>query len=149
MGIGSELHGDDAAGVRVVERLERSHSVRRCRRLLCLIGANAPENVTSPLVSFDPALVLFVDAADLGAPPGTVQLVDPADIGGVSFSTHTLPLPVIVTYIAEACRAQSHVLAIQPASLDFGGALSPQVHQTVLDVAAAVRAAIPRAARAE
>jgi hydrogenase 3 maturation protease len=147
VGIGSELHGDDAAGIRVVERLARARSVRRSRLLLCLIGGNAPENVTSPLRAFDPALVLFVDAAALGAAAGTVRLVAPEEIGGVSFSTHTLPLPVILAYIGGACAAQSYVLAIQPASMSVGEELSPPVQRAVLDVAAAVRAAIPRVGR--
>jgi hydrogenase 3 maturation protease len=147
VGIGSELHGDDAAGVRVVERLGHARSVRRCRLLLCLSGGNAPENVTSPVLAFDPALVLFVDAADLGAPPGTAQLVAPAEIAGVSFSTHTLPLPVLLTYLRGSCAAESYALAIQPASIAFGDELSPAVQQAVLDVATAIRAAIPRAGR--
>ena len=145
VGVGSSLNQDDAAGVRVIERLARSERVRSCRGLLCLTGGNAPENVTGPLIAFDPTAAVFVDVADLGREPGAVELVAAEAIGGVSFSSHTLPLTLTIAYLSGALAATGfYLVAIQPASVLFGTEVCPAVQRAIVATASAVRAAIPR-----
>ena len=74
LGIGHELGGDDAAGVRVAGLLRKSAAGNG--QLLALEAGPAPENFTGKLRSFHPDLVLLVDAALMNSAPGTVQWLD-------------------------------------------------------------------------
>lgn len=160
VGIGHELRGDDAVGLAVARRLlsprrirqplpgpptlrrsdasERSEAVRSPGAVgewLTLVGGSAPENCTGTLRRFGPDLVVLVDAADLEARPGTIQWLEPAQIGGLSVSTHTLPLCVLATYLAAEIGCQVVILAIQPASNDIGAPLSPELSRAARNLA--------------
>jgi hydrogenase 3 maturation protease len=107
------------------------------------VGSNAPENCTGPIRRFDPSHLVVVDAADLGEKPGGVQLIDPNRLDGVPFSTHSLPLSVVLGYLLKALPA-CHVLVvgIQPESLTFGAPPTAAVLDAARRVAEAVRAAV-------
>jgi hydrogenase 3 maturation protease len=132
VGIGNELRADDAAGILTIRSL-----LEKCpahRRILLLEAGAAPENVTAPLRGFKPHLVLFLDAAVLGAPPGSIELLDTAAIEGMSASTHTLPLSILARYLTLELGCQVALLGIQPASNAFGGPVS----EAVLDAVEAI-----------
>jgi hypothetical protein len=86
LGVGSDLRGDDAAGMMAAERL--SHTPK----LNVLLGGTAPENLTGEIKKLKPSHLLIVDAAEMKAEAGTIRLLTPEEIGGFSFSTHALPL---------------------------------------------------------
>ena len=140
LGVGSELRSDDAVGVLAAKRLgeKKLHGVR------CLSGGTAPENFTADVRKISPTHVLIIDSADMGEPPGTVRMINPADIGGISFGTHALPLGVLAGYLQQETGCRVIVIGIQPASLDFGEQISPAVEaaldQTVQAVAEAAGA---------
>jgi hydrogenase 3 maturation protease len=139
IGIGNELNGDDAAGVLVV-RLVTEYLVARgldergpghfpaqpgiSSDLLLIEGATAPENFTGRLRQFKPELVVMVDAAEMSAPPGTIQWIDWHQAGGMSASTHTLPPSVLSRFLVEEFGCQVVLLGIQPAHLDFDRPMS-------------------------
>ena len=117
LAVGSELLGDDAVGLLVGGKLAELGSPR----VGVFEGATAPENCTGPIRRYSPTHLVLVDAADLGAEPGTVELLDPERLGGIAFTTHALPLTVVVDYLAQSlpdCRVV--VVGIQPESLRFG-----------------------------
>ena len=120
VGIGAELRGDDAAGLRVIALLEDALS-KRPPRIPCrtFIGGTAPENVTGAVRTFNPSHILFIDAADLGCEPGAFSEIDPEQTGGASFSTHTLPIGVIVQYLVATTEAEALLVGIQPRSLAY------------------------------
>ncbi len=72
LGVGSELRGDDAAGVLVVRDLRNLVSERPFSSLVFegFEGANAPENMTGFITSFKPTHILVIDAAEIGASTG-------------------------------------------------------------------------------
>jgi hydrogenase maturation protease len=88
----------------------------------------APENLIQPLVRLSPSRLLFVDACDLRATPGSHVLLDDADfdsLAGSFLSTHTLPLSLTVSLLRlELPGASIALLGVQPASLVLGAALS-------------------------
>jgi hydrogenase 3 maturation protease len=141
LGVGSELRSDDVAGILVAEGLERSFRGRR--DLLVVQGGSAPENLTGPLVGFKPSHLVVVDCAELDAPPGSVRLFPVEDIGGLSSSTHSLPLGVIFGYLRGSWPCEILVVGIQPRSLAFDGAPSREAR----GAARRVRAALARAIR--
>lgn len=133
LGVGNELNGDDGAGVRVVRDL--AARVTSGGTLLLLEAGTAPENFTGPLRRFRPDLVLLVDAASFDQPPGATAIFDWRDTEGFSGSTHTLPPSVFGRYLVEELGCDLALVGIQPAALDFGLPLSPDVSAAVNDLA--------------
>lgn len=134
VGVGAQLKRDDFAGVRVAEAVNaRVHPL-----IKGFAGHNAPENITGEIVSFAPALVVFVDAAALGLSAGEARVIERAEMGGVSFCTHTLPLQLIMDYLAQALGCAFLVLGIQPKDISFGEGLSPEVQAAADRIAAAL-----------
>ena len=110
LGIGAELRGDDIAGVLVARGLSEAN----IPGIRALEGCSAPENFTGEVIAADPGVVLFVDAANLGLTPGECRLIEQDRIKGTSFSTHTLPLHLILSYLSQSIPAEFFVLGIQP-----------------------------------
>ena len=138
LAVGSELHGDDAAGLLVGHLLEQTPAAG----LRVFLGSTAPENCTGPMRQYRPSHLVIVDAADIGALPGTIELLDPSRLGGIPFTTHSLPLTVVLSYLGQSipgCRAV--VVGIQPESLEFGAEPTVRVAEAARQVAAAIRAA--------
>jgi len=136
LGIGNTLNGDDAAGVVIVRRLAATLPPRP--DLLLLESGSAPENETGTLRRFAPDLVLFLDAAQMGAPPGTVRWVPFDALTGLSASTHTLPLSLLATYLRAELGCQVALLGVQPACNEIGTPLSAPVCTAIEAVADAL-----------
>ena len=144
LGVGSELRADDAAGLLVAEKLEKSCAENT--KILVLRGATAPENLTGPIIAFKPSHLVIVDCAEMDEEPGTVRLFPADKIGGVSSSTHTLPLKIVIDYINKGHPCETLVVGIQPKSVAFDGKQSAEVLQAVDSVAAAITEAVRRLA---
>jgi hydrogenase 3 maturation protease len=146
VGIGHELRGDDAAGIRVARDLRMRAA--RWKHVLVIDAGSAPENHTGVLRRFGPHLVLLVDAADMSMPAGTVRWLACDDTEGVSASTHTLPPSVLARYLAVELHCEVALIGIQPGDTTIGRPLSAAVRhgiaQTVVGLGQALR---PRAAR--
>jgi hydrogenase 3 maturation protease len=117
LGIGSVLRSDDAAGMYFIELF--GDMVRRDDVLL-IPGSTAPENFTGVIKNFAPDRLFIVDAAFLGLLPGDAKVVPACDIGGISFSTHMLPLPVMIEYLESETHCTVTFFGIQPKSTDHG-----------------------------
>jgi hydrogenase 3 maturation protease len=129
LGIGHPLRRDDAAGVEICERLR---PVLRGRSdILVVSGGSAPENCVGALRAFRPDVVVIVDAARMGQPPGTLLRIEPSDPRAAGASTHTLPLPVFCEYVAATLGCDVTLLGIEPADTSFGEGLTPAVEQAV------------------
>ena len=130
LGCGSPFRGDDAAGTLLAEALSLSLPAGS-RKARAWSGGAAPENLTGEVKRFAPELLLAVDAVDMGAEPGDVAIVPMEAIGGVSFSTHKLPLPIVLDYLVEEIGCEVWVLGIQIGGLGFLGEITPAVRETV------------------
>ncbi len=138
MGIGHELRGDDAAGVVLARLLNQRQGDAA---LLAVEAGPAPENCFGPLLSYRPDLVLFVDAAQMGAEPGAIRLLDwnlvkAADGVYLNASTHTLPLPALAEFLSAELDCPVWLLGIQPAQTTVSTSLSAPVAQAVQSAAA-------------
>ncbi len=112
LGVGHELNGDDGAGLAVARALEERLAGQD--RLQVIEAGPAPENQTGRLRAFGPDLVLIVDAAQMGAAPGTVRLVPWQATTGLSASTHTLPLHILAKYLTHELGCDVALLGLQP-----------------------------------
>jgi hydrogenase maturation protease HycI len=135
VGIGNELNGDDAAGVRVALRLLSKNRKRRFLDNNLIINAGlGPENFSGVLRRFNPDVVFFVDAAEMGKSAGTVCELDWRNAGGFGPSTHLMPISTLGEYLEAELDCQVKLLGIQPKQLDFDAPLSPEVAAAVEQV---------------
>lgn len=138
LGLGNILLGDEGAGVRVVEELERTGG---------LPGVELVDGGTAGfrlLPYFDAAsLVVVVDAADDGRPPGTVTEREPAFSGAypAALTPHDFGLKNILDALALADDRPAIVLVtISVADADRASLeLSPPVARAVPEAAALIR----------
>lgn len=132
VGIGSELNGDDAAGIHVARELSKAAGFPA--HFLAIEGGSIPENASGQLRRFKPDLVILVDAADLGVQPGIIGWLEKDQIDGMSASSHTLPLSVLGGYLESELNCRVEYLGIQPKQLEFAAELSPEVADAVQEI---------------
>ncbi|MCL2343813.1 MAG: hydrogenase 3 maturation endopeptidase HyCI [Firmicutes bacterium] len=139
LGCGSVLAGDDAAGMRVAERLTElgAAAPRGDVRVYC--GSTAPENFSGEIKRFGPDVLLVIDAADMGLRPGGTALIPVEEITGASFSTHMLPLRILLDYLRGECGCRACLLGIQGGCMEFGNGMTPPVSAAVDTVADMLR----------
>jgi hydrogenase 3 maturation protease len=140
VGMGQALRGDDGFGCAVAAALQPAAA--RCPDLLVLDGGPAPENQTGALRRFGPALVIFVDAAQLDAAPGTVRWLPWEQTAGLSNSTHALPIALVARYLSGSLGCEIGLLGIQPEAMTFGAPLTPAVAAAAEAVTAALLAVL-------
>jgi len=140
MGVGQELNGDDAAGVLVARRLaKRQRAGRSAPRpvsisLLVVEGAHAPENCTGAIRRFAPDLLLLVDAAEMGDPPGTIRWLAWQEAVGLEASTHSLPPSMVARYLAAELSCEVALIGIQVQDTALGAPVSPPVRRAIRSV---------------
>lgn len=92
VGIGNSYRSDDGFGPAVISAL-------RGRIDAPLFDAGtAPENHAQRIADLAPRCVLLLDAADMGAPAGTLHLTRPSGGPTLSLSTHTGGLDLLAHY---------------------------------------------------
>jgi hydrogenase 3 maturation protease len=119
LGIGNPRHGDDALGP-IFARAFRHPDWR------CINAATVPENYTGLIRRLHPDLLVFLDAADMGLPPGTLRRLAPDTIHARDFGTHAPSLGQLAGYLSD-CAGRIVILGIQPAATETGARLSPPV----------------------
>jgi hydrogenase 3 maturation protease len=124
LGVGSPLRSDDAAGLHVAAALTRELRARPVPGLTVIEAGPAPENFTSEIRRLRPAVVLIVDCARMGEAPGSVRVIAPEQIAGVSFGTHGLPLSVLAEYLRRETGCSVAFLGIEPLTVEPAEALS-------------------------
>ena len=132
LGVGTELCHDDAVGLYLIERLSARMNVsvgEAAGRLLLVSGGPAPENFSGLIREFHPDLLVVVDAAFLELPTGSIQLLPEERAAGLSFSTHMLPLPMLLSYLKLACNCQTCLVGIQPATTEQGIGMSARAQE--------------------
>jgi len=147
LGIGNWLGGDDAAGTCVVDVLNpalRALSAGRHRaktllpvEIMAIDAGTAPESYTSVIRQHRPDLLILVDAADMGLPPGALRTITPEKISVLSFSTHHMPLSMFISYVEEFC-GKVLLVGVQPERTETGRGISKVVRKSVKRLAEAI-----------
>ena len=86
-----------------------------------------PENYLGPIEGSGADLVLVLDAADLGASPGDLSLIEMDQLKQMGVSTHTANLGLVFWVIPRSRRPDAILLAIQPEQMEPWQGLSPSV----------------------
>ncbi|MGA2092006.1 MAG: hydrogenase maturation peptidase HycI [Sedimentisphaerales bacterium] len=139
LGIGSELRGDDAAGILAAQQIEKTiKNKTKSPEVRVFIGDTAPENLTGEIKRYQPTHLIIIDSADLDIEPGEIRLINPEQIGGTSFCTHMLPTSVLTDYLLQSFKCEIVAIGIQPKTLTFGVKPSKEIQQAAKQLSAAI-----------
>jgi hydrogenase 3 maturation protease len=125
IGTGNTLRGDDGAGPAIVALLEG-----KVKASLLDVG-EVPESNFSRILGEQADTIVVLDAANFGASPGDLAVLEVEDIAGCSISSHQMTLDLFFRYIRENGHAEMFALGIQPAQIGFGELMSPAVADSV------------------
>jgi len=120
-GIGNPLLGDDGVGNYIADRF-------RAPGWIAVDCGTIPENFTGVVRREHPEILILVDAADLALSPGEFRAVQPDDIANVTFGTHSLPLNLLMGYLAGSA-GKVIFIGIQPGQTVMGEGLSNPVRE--------------------
>lgn len=110
VGIGDELILPDRLGMYAAQVIGE----QQIPGVEVFFAGTVPESITGPLRRYQPDHVLFLDAADMGARPGMIAVIEPEQVRVSLVSTHVLPLPVVMDYVGRETGAGVTLLGIQP-----------------------------------
>lgn len=119
LGVGNPLAHDDGVGVWVAENFRKEG-------WLSFPARQAPENIVGKIARISPALLVVVDAVEMGLEPGEFRRLLPERDRGLWGSTHSLPLWELLQK-AVPCLEKIVFVGIQPRDLSLGEGLSPEV----------------------
>ena len=139
VGVGSELRGDDTAGILAARQIEKIVDKKTTApEIKVYIGATAPENLTGEIKRIQPTHLIIIDSADFGAGAGQIAVVNPEDVGGISFCTHSLPLKVMTDYLLRFLKCEIIIIGIQPKNLTAGASPSKEVARAARQVSTTI-----------
>ncbi|MPL96886.1 Hydrogenase 3 maturation protease [bioreactor metagenome] len=131
--IGSPILLDDGAGPALFSELEAFPA----EGVVPVNCETTPENWIAPLSKNPPQVLMVADAADMGLPGGSVRRMKLEDTGGITFSSHGIPLSLLLEPLKKSVEIM--IIGIQPERRGFGEGLSPEVSRAVQSVAQAIR----------
>lgn len=125
IGIGNELRGDDAAGILLVQNIQKLGYP-----YTLVVGGN-PENYLQKIIAMPAESRLWIDTINWGATAGQIKIFQPEEITHFAISTHNFSLALITKFLNESRAIPDFFLGIQPQSLDLGSELSKPVLKSV------------------
>jgi hydrogenase 3 maturation protease len=129
VGIGNSMRSDDSSGPKIIEMLDGKVKAE------LFDAGEIPESHTGRILAAQADTILLIDAADFGAAPGDLAILEPEDCAGCSVSTHRMPLGLFSRYIKENSHADMFALGIQAAEIGLGEPMSPAVAHSVQHLA--------------
>jgi hydrogenase maturation protease len=127
MGLGNVDGGDDGFGVRMAESLARAGVPD------VVIAGTAPEQWAGRCADTGFDHLVFLDAVDFGAAPGSVVFLNSQEMAArfPQISTHNISLGMLAKYIESGGMTRVWLLGAQPLSLKPAPALSPAIRTTL------------------
>ena len=133
LGIGNTLLADEGTGIHMLDYMQRHYP-----------GRSGVEYLDGGTLSFTLAPwieeadnLIVIDAAELDAPPGTVEIFAGQDMdrfaGKTKRSVHEVSLGdlLAIAHLTGAIPAYGVLVAIQPVKIDWGSCLSNRVKQAL------------------
>ncbi|MCX7843843.1 MAG: hydrogenase maturation protease [Candidatus Bipolaricaulota bacterium] len=120
LGIGNPLGRDDALGLRLAEGFAGPGWVA--------LPAPSVENALRKVKSLEPDLLVVVDAAEMGLPPGSIRRLPLHHAPAMLGSTHGLPLPLLLRL---AGIPHVVLIGVEPKERGVGEGISPEVAEAL------------------
>ncbi len=144
LGVGNVMRSDDAVGMLVARELA-SDSLPA--EVVVMEGGTDGLALMEHIQAAEHVVV--VDAAEMKAAPGTVSVFSPEQVrdlcGDAAVSAHELRVLSALRLMSqlEGCPPVS-IVAVQPANLNYGTQLSPEVKDALPEAVSSVRAEVGR-----
>ena len=122
IGVGNPLGRDDGVGVYVAQALSGAPGWR------VIPAGPFLENALGLVKRERPELLVIVDAANMGLPPGEFRRLPLESAPRMLGSTHGLPLDFLLGLLKDAAREVT-LVGIQPRDLSLGQGLTPEVRK--------------------
>jgi hydrogenase maturation protease len=129
LGLGNILMSDEGIGVRVVERLQMQAA--KFPDVECIDAGTGGMNILHLIANRKRAII--VDCALMGQAAGTIRRFTPDDVQSVKavshFSLHDVDILKVLELSRqlEECPAEVVIFGIEPAKVEQGDTLSPQL----------------------
>lgn len=133
--IGSELRSDDRVAIDLCKSLKTSSNSKQFKILICEYGI---ENCIGDIIENNIKRMVLIDAAIInGLSPATIVLLNMNEIQEyIPYSTHTLPLPLLLKLLIEELKdVEIVIIGIVVNELDIGLELSPQIKNLISSLA--------------
>jgi hydrogenase 3 maturation protease len=134
LGVGSELRSDDVSGMLVAELLQ-IYADKNDKNMKVFMGATAPENLTGEIKKYEPSHLIIIDTAEMKKKPGEVMILSKENVNNFSFSTHKLPIKVMIDYLMQSQSMHVAIIGIQPKSIEFGLPPSQEIKEVAEKIA--------------
>lgn len=121
VGLGNTYRGDDGAGLLFLKKLQQTQQFASSRFLN--VGTN-PENYLQHMIDAHSELLIFIDCAEWGANPGTIDWLDADMIETVNISTHAYSIKMVEKFLQAHKPIAFKYLGIQPFQKKLGNAIS-------------------------
>ena len=130
--IGNELRGDDGVGPYIAQMLKEKIPSEKQDRIIIFNCGEVPESFSGKIIEKKPTHIILIDAATIGEAPGSVGIIEPEDLTGLSISTHSLPLNIFASYLKEQLENNVDIfgIGIQPKKINFSEGLSSEVKRS-------------------
>jgi hydrogenase maturation protease len=140
MGVGNTLLKDDGIGIHVTTALKASQEHRPDCKIID--GGTIGLSLLPEIEDVD--AVIIVDASEIGEPPGSIRIFRNREIdqqlSGKKKTVHEVALADLFSAAAirGQCPAERALIAIQPASTDWGLKPTPEVEAAIPLACAAI-----------
>lgn len=137
LGVGNEFNADDIIGPLTARRLAAAFPDQP--GLLIRDTGTAPENFTGSLRTFEPDLVIFVDAVDMQMQVGSIAWVLWDDLEGTAAFTHAPTPAMFGNFLRDELHCTIALIGVQPGSLVFDQPPSRDVQTSIRRVTEGIK----------
>ncbi len=120
VGIGNVLKKDDGVGVYISNHLKTNKNIS------ALTVEVSIENYIGKINSINSDRLVLLDCMDFKKPAGFWDILPVSRLNGHTTNTHNISLDKV----SELFNAPAYILGVQPANIQFGENLSPEVKLT-------------------
>jgi hydrogenase 3 maturation protease len=110
LGVGDDLNPRDRPGI-IAALLVHELGVPN---VTIFLTGTMPENYTGALRKLRPSHIVLIDAAEMGLAPGSLGIIHPERVRGQRFSTHAMPLSLVIGYLERELGATVLLIGVQP-----------------------------------
>lgn len=124
VGVGNTLKGDDGAGALASDRMIAAG-------VPALNCGDSPENYIRAITSRSSGSIVFIDAVEMHAVPGTLRLFAASDIAVTGVFTHGMSLAMLAELITTETKLPVYLAGIQPRKVSLGEGISTEVENGI------------------
>ncbi len=124
VGLGNKYREDDAAGLILLKKLRATDLFKSS---YFIDAGTTPENYLQTILDSYCNLVVFIDIAHCGNPPGEINLLDSSNFDTSECSTHAYSLKLIERFLKLLNDVEIKYLVIEPETTKLGQKISQSI----------------------